>query len=343
MNIGRTWGWTLATLSLGGLASLSGAQTIITPSSGAQTPPAAGSPVVPSAGVLNPVPAQAPSDSSVAVVNGQEISRAEMEAALRGAGPAGQAPENPRQRQFEVLGLLIDNLLLHQFLEQNTPQVAPQDVEKLLVDMKKGLTQQGKTLEEFCHDTNQSPAQLRANLADHLRWVKYAEGRITEPSLQQYYRDNKDHFDGTQVHASHIVLRIPSNATKAEKEKAIATLHDLREQIAKGNLDFAAAAKKYSQDPRAAEGGDLGFFPRKWYFDEAFTKAAFSLKPDEISDVVATDYGVHLVKVHERKEGKPSDYTKIKEGVREFCMEDMRQQLLDQLRKKATIYIPRPQ
>jgi peptidyl-prolyl cis-trans isomerase C len=283
-------------------------------------------------------------DQPVAVVNGQEISRAELDASLRSSDSALAAlPEAQRKQRYIVaLGLLIDNKLLHQFLEQYTAPVSPQEVDRLLGEMKDGLRQQGKTLEEFCHDINQSLIQFRNSLADHLRWSKYAESRITDATLEQYYRENKDVFDQAEVHAWHIVLRLPPASTDPDRTKAKEFLQELRRQILEGKIKFAEAAQKYSQDPVAGRGGDLGFIPRRWFFDETFTRAAFALKPGGISDVVETDFGYHLIQVTERKVGTPTDYAKIKEGVREYCMEDMRRQLLDQLRKKAAIRITPP-
>src|SRR5262249_50312963 len=92
-----------------------------------------------------------------------------------------------------------------------------------------------------------------------------------------------------------------------------------------------------SQDPRAADGGDLGFFLRKGDFDEAFLRAAFALPVGQVSDVVQTDYGLHLIQVTERKPGKETKFADLKEAAREFCAEELRQQILAQERKAAPI------
>src|SRR5262249_2569238 len=139
-----------------------------------------------------------------------------------------------------------------------------------------------------------------------------------------------------------IVLRVPAGVPEAEKAAVRAKLTEIRNLIVSGKLDFAAAAKAYSQDPAAERGGDLGFFPRKWAYDEAFLKAAFALAPGQVSEIVPTEYGLHLIKVLERQPGKLSEYAKIKEAVREFCTEDLRQQLLAKERKAAKIEINLP-
>ncbi|MFM7150419.1 MAG: peptidylprolyl isomerase [Gemmataceae bacterium] len=281
---------------------------------------------------------------AVAVVNGVQISQGELDAVLKVAGPvAVHLPEAQRkQRQMECVAMLIDNVLMRQFLEKNTNPVAPAEIERRVAEMRTGLKEQGKSIEEFCQDTNQTIDQLRASISDYLRWNAYSAQHLRDAEVDNYYKENKDFFDGVTVRASHIVFRMLPNATEEDKAKARGTLQQIRQKLVSDPMaDFGAYAKAYSQDPVASKGGDLGWIPRKW-FDEAFSKAAFSLPVGQVSDVVQTEFGMHLIKVTERKAGKPSDYAKIKDAVREFCMEDMRQQILARLRKDAKITVNIP-
>lgn len=282
-----------------------------------------------------------PAAKPIAVVNGIPISQAELDAVLKAADPVPVTlPEaQRRKRQMEALAMLMDNVLMRQFLEKNTPPVPPAEVSKRIGEMETGLREQGKSLAEFCQDTNQTIDQLRANVVDHLRWNAYVAGNVSESAVAKYYAENKDFFDGTTVRASHIVVRLPSTATDTEKVRARETLARLRQQLAADpKVDFGELARQYSQDPQASKGGDLGWIPRKWY-DESFARAAFSLQVNQVSDVVQTDFGMHLIKVTDRKPGKPSEYARIKEAVREFCAEDLRQQILGEQRKTAKIEI----
>jgi peptidyl-prolyl cis-trans isomerase C len=281
----------------------------------------------------------------VAVVNGVAISAAEVEAMLKNAGPTSvHLPQSQqRMRQMEALGVIIDNVLWRQYLAKHTPQVAASEMARRMEEMRIGLQAQNKTIEAFCQETNQTIDQLRASIADHLRWTAFVHKHVTDPVVEQYYRDNKDFFDQVKVQASHIVLRVPHNAPDKDRAEARARLEQIRKQLLSDpRADFAEMARKHSQDPRAAQGGDLGEFQRKWFFDETFSRAAFALKPGEISEIVQTDFGMHLIKVTRRIPGKPSDFSKIKEVVREFCAEDMRQQILAQERKTAKINIDMP-
>src|SRR5260370_38042103 len=119
-----------------------------------------------------------------------------------------------------------------------------------------------------------------------------------------------------------MVFRIPGKAKPAEMEERRARLEKLRQEIVSGKVDFAEAARKYSQCPSSQDGGNIGYFFRKYTVQEPIARAAFALKVGDISEVVQSDYGLHLIKVTDRKaNGPPSDFEKIKEKeqVREAC------------------------
>jgi peptidyl-prolyl cis-trans isomerase C len=327
---GRTWKV--------GLTAGVWALTLVVGSSPAQAPDP-----VPTGNVV-PAAAEAVAPKPAAVVNGQAISMAELEAVLKQAGPSAvPLPEDQRKAaQRQALAMLIDESLMRQFLGQNTPDVTKADLDKKLAEMDAGLRKENKSLVEFCGTTGMTEAQLRTNIGYTMRWHAYARQNVTDAMVEKFYTEYKDFFDGVTVKASHIVLRVPPTAPPAEIEAARAKLADLQAQITAGKLDFAEAAKKHSQCPSAPSGGDIGYFPRKWVVDEAFARAAFALKVGDVSDVVQSDYGLHLIKVTDRKAGQPSDFAKIKEDVREFCTEEARQSLLVRMRKEAKIEVNLP-
>ncbi|MGE5351130.1 MAG: peptidylprolyl isomerase [Acidobacteriota bacterium] len=98
------------------------------------------------------------------------------------------------------------------------------------------------------------------------------------------------------IRASHILISFRSDSGKVDTAAALAKIQDIKNQLLKG-ADFAELAKKYSQDPGSKEnGGDLGFFERRMTVKE-FDEAAFNLKKGQISDIVKTDYGFHIIKL----------------------------------------------
>lgn len=120
---------------------------------------------------------------------------------------------------------------------------------------------------------------------------------IDSTAIEQSAREAYQHMTG-MVNASHILVRFPQNPTPADTLKAWNRIHELRELIVKGE-DFNAIAVKYSEDPSAHQNqGKLGYFTA-FQMVYPFEKAAFSTQPGEISPVVRTVFGYHLLKVHE--------------------------------------------
>jgi peptidyl-prolyl cis-trans isomerase C len=279
-----------------------------------------------------------------AVVNGEQISVAEVEAVvtmMRGNGPeAVQVPEaKRREMRTMALGMLIDDALWRQAL-RSCPPASQEELAKRLVELEDGLKKSNRTLQDFCRETGKNMAQLQATMVALLQWRDYLKDKVSEKDLQNYYNEYKAFFDGDMVRASHIVLRVAPGASPAERQAAYNKLVALRQDLITGKIDFATAAKQTSQCPSAPNGGDIGLFPRKWgMVDETFARAAFNTKIGEITEVVQTEFGLHLIKVTERKPGQPSEFLKIKEEVREMYQEDLRQALIAQQRKTADIKI----
>jgi peptidyl-prolyl cis-trans isomerase C len=290
------------------------------------------------AGLTGLTRAAAP-DEAVATVNGETITQAQLQDALKQAGPAPLklSEEQKKHHEMQVLGALIDQQLMRQFLARHAEPVAPGEVDRKLAELKKGLTKQGKSFEEFLGNARMSEAQMRADIADRLRWGRYAQKQITEEQVKRYYEEYKPFFDQVIVRASHIVLRVPQGAPEEEVKKAEEKLRKIRAEIVSGKITFAEAAKKYSQDATAEKGGDVGRFPRLYVLDEAFAKPAFALKVHEVSDIVRTDFGVHLITVTERSPGKPSEYAKVRELAHHLCSEDLFYKTLSAQRKAAKV------
>ncbi len=136
---------------------------------------------------------------------------------------------------------------------------------------------------------------------------------LTEEDIDYYYRDNRDaeFYTPDQVKASHILLK--TNSEMSEEEKA--ELRQRAEELlaeARGGSDFAALAEAHSEDSSASRGGDLGFFG-EGAMVKPFSDAAFALAPGEISEVVESPFGFHIIKLVEKK---PAGYQSLEE-VRE--------------------------
>ena len=283
--------------------------------------------------------ATAPAEKPAAIINGEPIGMNELDAFLKQTPMAVEASEGVRiQMRRHALTMLIDDTLMQQFIKANAPMVSKAEVDQKMSEMGAELAKEKKSVESFCKENGQTLEQMRDGLTCILRWSAWAKSKIGDGDVQRYYQEYKDFFDKTEVRASHIVLRLPPTATDADRAKSKAFLMDLRAQIVAGKIDFAAAARTYSQCESNKSGGDLGLLTRKMV-DESFARAAFALQPGLISDVVETGFGLHLIKVVERKPGQPSDFAKIKEQVREMYTEEVRLTILAQQRKAAKIEV----
>src|SRR5262249_36048242 len=100
---------------------------------------------------------------------------------------------------------------------------------------------------------------------------------------------------------------------------------------------FAAVAQKESACPSKEKGGDIGMFPRAGAMVEPFAKAAFALKPYQISDPIKTQFGYHIILTTEKKQGQEPKFDAVKEEVKEVYASKLREGMLTKLRATAKI------
>jgi len=141
------------------------------------------------------------------------------------------------------------------------------------------------------------------------------------------------------VRASHILIKVEPKAKESEKEDALKKIKEVQEKQKKGG-DFAKLAKEYSQGPSNVKGGDLGFFKRGQMVP-AFEEVAFKLKPGEVSEIVNTRFGYHLIKVVDKKPESTVPFEEIKERIGQYLKQQKVQkevkQLVEKLRKEGKV------
>ena len=321
------------------------ASAVAGPTTTPATPTAAGAQAVP----IKPMPAQIP--AVLARVNGEAIERWEFDNAVKRMEARAGGPV-PAEKRDEVLRGVLDQLVAYHLLAQESRarklEVGDPDVEARLGQIrqsfptedafKQGIAAQGLTV-----------AQLREQARTSLQVAKVIDLEVTskvavqDAEVSTFYTQNLERFkQGESVHASHILLGLPPQATpeqKAEaKNKAQAALKQVR-----GGADFAAVAKAQSQDPGSAQnGGDLGFFP-KGQMTPAFEEAAFKLKPGTVSGLIETPFGFHIIKVHERRGPRTAPFTEVSGQIKDFLAQGQRetklQQFVDQVKSKGKVEI----
>ncbi len=143
---------------------------------------------------------------------------------------------------------------------------------------------------------------------------------IKEEDIKNYYEKNIIDFQTPKmIHARHILIR-PEGGEDG-RDRARKKIEEILERLKKGE-DFAELAKNHSQDPGSApKGGDLGWFPRG-VMVRPFEDTAFSLKKGEISGVVETDFGFHIIKVEDIKEAGLIPYNEAKERIKKTLTEE---------------------
>ncbi|MBW2147679.1 MAG: SurA N-terminal domain-containing protein, partial [Deltaproteobacteria bacterium] len=150
--------------------------------------------------------------------------------------------------------------------------------------------------------------------------------QVSDREVEDYYEINVDQYKiPEKVHARHILIKIVPSDTPtqvAEKRKKIEKI--LEE--AKSGTDFAELARKYSQDGTASDGGDLGYFARGEMVGP-FEKAAFELKPGEISPVVKTRFGFHIIKLEDRQEARTKPLEEVREQAEQAVIKQKAQEL----------------
>ncbi len=284
---------------------------------------------------------QASSDDTrpAALVNGEAIARDEVQKMLDARPNTVPLPlAQQHELRKAALNLLIDDVLIRQFLHKNVPGPSSSAVDKEWDKLKETMVKEQKTMDDFLREARQTEAQVKADIAARIQWNAYLHSHITDVELRSYYQANKPFFDKTFVQASHILVKADSAAARA---KAQQKLEYIRHEIITGKITFEEAARRYSDCPSKEKGGDVGQFPYKFIVVEPFARAAFALKKNEISGIVATDSGLHLIKVTDRKEGPPSNFEDVKETVREVYAKDqgIYNRVLTEQRKSAVITI----
>lgn len=246
--------------------------------------------------------APAGEDKTVAIVNGHEIKVSEVQMATDDI--IGQLPNlSPKLRYPYVVEYLVERHLMAQLA------------------VKEGVA-----------DTDEYKRRLALYQAKALRdayFFQKIRPTVTEEEIRKAYDDEAAKVAQTErLRARHILV-----GSEKEAQDILARL--------KAGEKFEDLAKKYSLDGSKDYGGDLGYFTAGEMVPE-FSKAAFALKPGEISAPVKTDYGWHIIKVEDRKMGAAQPYDQVKNAIRNVLLRKKVQEFMEKARKESKIEILDP-
>ncbi len=279
---------------------------------------------------VKPVPPQLP--DVLAKVNGETVSRAEFELAVRTLEARAQAAVPVEQRD-QVYRQVLDRIVGYKLLLQETRarKIAAQDadVDSRMQQMKsqfpnedafkKALADRGITFDKLRQETSETIAVNQLLEKEIEPQVK-----VEDKDISDFYAKNTQEFKQAEaVKAAHILIRLPEKADAAARTKAKSQADQILKQLA-GGAKFEDLAKKLSQDPgSAANGGDLGFFS-KGQMVPAFENAAFALKPGQTSGVIETPFGFHIIRVSDTRPARDLPLDEVKGQIKTYLSDQMR-------------------
>ena len=288
------------------------------------------------------------SEDKVAVVNGAVITRTDFDRAVSFAKQRALQtgkPVDDAQLNRGVLEQLIGTALLYQESKKEGIKVDQKAVDERLEQWKKQFPNE-EEYKKAMSNANLSVPQMKQDITKGMTIEKFIVERfvdkttVPEKEIKAYYESRLNLFkQPEQVKASHILIKVDPKAKESEKEDALKKIRDIQKKQVKGD-DFAKLAKEYSQGPSNAKGGDLGYFKRGQMVP-AFEEVAFKLKPGEVSDIVKTRFGYHLIKVVDKKPESTIPYEEIKDRLGQYLKQEIVQkelkQLVEKLRKEAKV------
>ncbi len=291
-----------------------------------------------------------PGDKVVAVVNEMPLTQADVQWEIRRIQFQAKLRRQPIDDAMldamreKVIQSIINRELLYQHSKAKGITVDAIEID-IRVDQIKQALEAGQVLENQLAEIDIPLDVFRNQISQAIAIQKLlemdinAKADVTEKEARLFFENNPQFFKRPEeVKASHILIQVKTE----DDEKKLAArqkIESIQAKLAAGE-DFAELAKAFSEGPSNANGGDLGYFARKKMV-KPFSDAAFSLEPGQISDIVETRFGYHLIKVVDKKPKSSYEFENIKQQLIEMLhnrkIQTETRQYLDELKKKAII------
>lgn len=294
------------------------------------------------------MPAELP--AVLARVNGEAVTKVDFDRLIKNMELSAKEPI-PAERRDEIFRNALDQLVTYTVLTQATRArnvtIPDAEIDGNIKQMqsqfateegfKKALAARGMTLEKL-----RSDARTEMCINKMMETEVSGQAPATDVQVREFYDTNPDKFKQPEaVRASHILFAVDEKADEATKQKILTKAQGVLKE-ARGGADFAQLARQHSADGSAAQGGDLNFFPRGQMVGP-FDQAAFSMKPGEISDLVTTQFGYHIIKLTERRPASTVAFEQVAPRVKEYLTEQQKQAraqaFIVSLKQKAKIEV----
>lgn len=294
-------------------------------------------------------------DTVVAIINGQPLHHRDLatEIALiknrmREQVPPEQMLALHNQTVEWAMDAVVVKTLLRTAIDEETAAPSEEQIEAVLRDIASRLPA-GLSMERFLEMNNSNLSLLKQNIALDVRLKALLESKVasvpppTETEARTFYTQNASLFDlPERVTARHILLSVTNGMTEAQISAKRNQAAWIQRQLKEG-ADFDEMARRDSEGPSRTKGGDLGTF-RRGQMAEAFDTAAFRQEPNEIGEVLETEYGFHIIQVRRHEEARRVGFEEAREEILTRLTVEKRKQAIqdyiDTLKKNATVEFP---
>jgi len=275
-----------------------------------------------------------------AVVQDQEITEARLQAAidnyLLGQGTNVGSIRDPRrfkELREKILDVLIGQELLWQAANRDKTFADDAEVEQAFRQYRAQF-EDDLSFNNKLHEGGYNKSSFQQNLKQQLsvrKWIRefiLKDVSVSDAEVSAFYSKNKQEFtEPEKIRARHILIKLESGASDETRASALEQLSTIKQKIDTG-ADFATLASEKSQGPSAANGGDLGYFTHGQMV-AAFEQAAFALAPGEVSDIVETRFGFHLIKLEDRKSAVHQEEKDLTGKIRGYLMQEKAQRAVE--------------
>jgi peptidyl-prolyl cis-trans isomerase C len=292
-----------------------------------------------------------PDPEKAAEVNGTVITRKDLDNELdsfrqRMQQQGRMVPEAEVETlRKQLLNQMIDRELLYQDSRKKGISVEDSAVQSELTKLKSRFPNQ-EAFDKALAASDTSEAALKEKISEGLAIRELIDTYIapkvsvSEKDTKKFYDEHPDIFQqDEQVKASHILIKVDAAADEGQKAEARKEIEQLQKQV-KSGADFGQLARENSQGPSKDNDGDLGYFGRGQMV-KPFETAAFDLEVGEVSDIVETQFGYHLIMVTDKKPASMVPYDEVEGKINEHLKQNRLEKELDQylqaLRQNAKI------
>jgi peptidyl-prolyl cis-trans isomerase C len=292
-----------------------------------------------------------PMVDKLAVVNGVVITKVDFDRKLHQVKQhmlrRGQEISDERLAEIktDVLETMINEELLFQESRNKGITVDHEAVATDLKRIKKGFVTDAD-FKKYIAESGLTEAELQSDIERGNVINKLIDEQITalivipDQEIKTFYDTHPDSFKKSeQVRASHILIKVDSQAEPSVKAEKKAKLKNIQKRLKAGE-EFAVLAREFSECPSKTNGGDLGYFGRGKMV-KPFEDVAFKLKKGEVSDIVETRFGYHLIKVTDKRPASVLEYEDVKDKIGQYLKQEKTatqlKSYIEALRKKAVI------